>query len=254
MCYTAQSLTQQALKYAIHRGDEAMVAQLQQKLQQLRIDKHAYYQVSGFVHPQILVFTQNAPFEPQLFSWGLIPDWVTSRQAADKIKTSTLNAKVETLFEKASFKSSVVNKRCIIFLDAFYEYHHINKIKIPYRIYLPNNAIMVLAGIYSSWLDPSTKQLINTVSIVTSAGNAVMSKIHNNPALEMARMPVILNSAQINEWLTADTSSKIAAFAKPNDDIILEYYSVAKLTGKGALGNVPAAIKPMSYPELNTLF
>ena len=45
-----------------------------------------------------------------------------------------INARSETIFEKVSFKGSVVNRRCIIPADSFYEWKIYGKSKIPYRI------------------------------------------------------------------------------------------------------------------------
>ena len=45
-----------------------------------------------------------------------------------------INARSETIFEKVNFKGSVVNRRCIIPADSFYEWKTYGKSKIPHRI------------------------------------------------------------------------------------------------------------------------
>lgn len=49
--------------------------------------------------------------------WGLIPSWTND----PKIGSKMINARAETLLEKASFKNLVRNRRCIIPADSFYE-------------------------------------------------------------------------------------------------------------------------------------
>ena len=51
---------------------------------------------------------------------------------------------------------------------------------------------MPLAGLWSEWTDEETGEVLNTFSIVTTKGNKLLAKIHNNPKIEGPRMPVIL--------------------------------------------------------------
>ena len=78
--------------------------------------------------------TNEKPLQPQLFHWGLIPAWVKDNQTAQTIVNQTVNARGETIFEKPAFKSSAKNKRCIVYVDAFYEHHHANGKTYPFRI------------------------------------------------------------------------------------------------------------------------
>jgi putative SOS response-associated peptidase YedK len=257
MCYTAESATRIALKYAKRRGDADEVEALEKKLTFLQIDKHAYFHVSGFAHPKLIVFTNTNPNEPQLFNWGLIPSWIPDLKSANSIMNQTLNARIETLFNKPSFKELAKNKRCLIYLDAFYEYHHFNKQTYPYRICMQDDSPMVLAGIWDEWKNEKTGEIKNTVSIVTTIANDVMKKIHNNPKADGARMPVILNKMNEKKWLDADDEEKIKAFSKPTHNEILNCYTVGKLLGKNAIGNTIDAEKKYFYAELvakNELF
>src|SRR5688572_19919691 len=134
MCYHVESATLHAIKYAIHRGDFHLAEELQRKLDELLIKQEPRFHVSGFAHPQLIAFKQQDPYSPSLLNWGLIPMWTKSGTDAKKVRTQTLNARGETIFEKPSFKNSAKNKRCIIYLDAFYEHHHANKQTYPFRI------------------------------------------------------------------------------------------------------------------------
>jgi putative SOS response-associated peptidase YedK len=52
-----------------------------------------------------------------LYSWGLIPNWAKD----DSIRKNTLNAKIETIHEKPSFRD-VIQHRCLVLIDGFYEW------------------------------------------------------------------------------------------------------------------------------------
>lgn len=257
MCYTAESGTLAALKYAKHRGDEGIARQLEQELKQLSILDDPKFHVSGFAHPKLLVFTNEQPFTPREFTWGLIPHWTKSAEEAKKIWNHTLNARGETLFEKPAFRSSAHSKRCLIYLDAFYEHHHHQKQTFPFRIAMRNGDPMVVAGLWDEWVDKKSGEILYSVSIVTTTGNPLMSKIHNNPKAEGPRMPVILTKELQDQWLlpitTTEDKSKVEALIRPMDQEFLEAHSVSKLLGKQAAANTKEVEREVRYPELEGL-
>ena len=75
-----------------------------------------FEQCKGFDFSATPVITNTTPAKIQLYNWGLIPSWAED----DAIKKYTLNARIETLDEKRSFKDSIQN-RCLIIADDFYE-------------------------------------------------------------------------------------------------------------------------------------
>jgi putative SOS response-associated peptidase YedK len=255
MCYNVVSATRILIKYAKHRlEDPALIKELEEKLQKLESEMTPNYQVSGFEFPKLLVFTNEQPEEPNLFNWGLIPSWVKDEKSAKQIKSQTLNARKESLFEKPSFRNAAKYKRCLVYLDAFYEHHHYEGKIYPYHIALKNGDPMSLAGIWDSWANQETGELINTVSIVTTEGNKLLSRIHNNPKLEGARMPVILPRKKQNEWLETfrdgDSQQRLMQLLIPYNDEELEAYTVRRLRGKESVGNCEEAESYFHYENL----
>lgn len=251
MCYHSSSLTKAALKYAKHRAnDPNIIKQLEVELEKL--EKTAYYYASGYAHPKLLVFTNDKPFTPQLFHWGLIPSWCKDEASAKKSMLQTLNARGETIFSLSSFKESAKNKRCLVYLDAFYEFHHFNKKTFPYRISSKDDSPLAVAGLWNEWANPlGSGEVISTFTIVTTVGNPSMAKIHNNPKAEMGpRMPVILARDTQDEWLNSSASKEtIEALIKPYDENLLHYYTVGKLLGKEAIGNKPEVTNEFKYAD-----
>lgn len=151
--------------------------------------------INAFEFPKTPIITNKNKTIIEHYQWGLIPYWAKN----DEIKKFTLNAKIETLTEKPSFKKSV-NKRCLVISDGFYEWQWLDskgKIKQKYEITLPKNELFTFGGIYSEWLDKTTGEIINSYSIVTTQANKLMSKIHNTKK----RMPVILTKENEYNWL-----------------------------------------------------
>lgn len=154
-------------------------------------------QINGFTFPKTPVITNQDAKIITHFQWGLIPNWAQD----DTIKKYTLNARIETLHQKPSFKESI-NNRCLVIADGFFEWQWLDekgKKKQPYLITLPNHELFSFAGIWSEWLNINTGELVNTYSILTSEANELMSEIHNSKK----RMPVILNQKNELDWLNA---------------------------------------------------
>jgi putative SOS response-associated peptidase YedK len=202
----------------------------------------------------ILIYTDRSPVYPEVSSWGLVPHWVKNKDQLKKVWNSNLNARGETIFEKPSFREAAKNSRCIIYIDGFYEHHHFNGKTYPFYIEKKDHSPMALAGLWSDWYEANTKTWLNTFSIVTTTGNSMMSKIHNNPKLNGARMPVILHSELENEWLKTvhddldkqQLEKMISAFPENK----LEAYTVGRLRGKEYMGNVPDVSEELVYEEL----
>lgn len=166
--------------------------------------------INGFSFPLNPVITNEDPNSIKLFNWGLIPNWSRDKE----IRKNTLNARVETIQEKASFKNCVQN-RCLILADGFYEWQwqdELGKKKQKYLIHLPNNEAFAFAGIYSKWVDKQTGELVNTYSMVTTEAKGLMLEIHNSKK----RMPIILSPSNEQDWLNERNMSE---FLNPILDI-----------------------------------
>lgn len=210
------------------------------------------YHVNGFSFPSMPVITQEEPNRIQNFHWGLIPSWVKNKAYADQLKAQTLNARAETLFEKPSFRSSILNQRCLVIADGFFEWMEIKKLKYPHYIYLNSHDVFCFAGIYSHWTDKETGEHLSTFSIITTEANPLMARIHNSKQ----RMPVILTSDQHQKWLQPDLpEAEIKKLLRPFPENAMKYHTISKLiTSRSQDSNVPEVLDAFSYPEIQSLF
>lgn len=151
--------------------------------------------LNGFEHPLTPVITSEAPDEIQMYQWGLIPYWAKDTS----IQNNTLNAKIETLSEKASFKS-IVTQRCLVLVDGFYEWQWHDskgKNKEKYLMTLKDNEAFTFAGLWSRWTNPINQQIVNSYTIITTEADELMARIHNSKK----RMPIILTEETEKLWL-----------------------------------------------------
>jgi putative SOS response-associated peptidase YedK len=254
MCYTVTYLTQRKVKYARRAGASAdEVKELERQLEELTSAQPAMYHVSGFAHPRLLCFTRVDGPRFDLFRWGLIPHWVKDAAQAVTLSRQTLNARGETIFEKPAFRAAAQH-RCLILVDGFFEFFHHARRTYPYHIRARDGDVLALGGISSVWHDPADGTAITTVSIVTTAANPLMARIHNNPKADGSRMPFIVPKAADHLWLD-DRAEKdlIADLVRPFPEEDLVAYSVAPILGKQAIGNIAEALEPHVYPELAIL-
>lgn len=126
--------------------------------------------------------------------WGLIPYWAKEPSSFKPL----INARVETVIQKPSFKRAFFNNRCIIPASGFYEWKKEGAKKIPYFITVED--FFGFAGIFDS-VTVNDKQLL-TCAILTTAASEQMSIIHN-------RMPVIIRQSEFDQWINKETSPEI---------------------------------------------
>lgn len=251
MCFSVVSSTRTLIKYAKHRKDDPLlIEELEKKLEHALITLQSHHFVSGFAHPELLIFANDKPFEPQTFQWGLIPFWTKDLKAAQTIANQTLNARSETIFEKPAFREAAKGKRCLIYIDAFYEYHHFKGKTFPFHIAMKDGAPLSVAGLWDEWVDKETGEIHKTVSIVTCEANSIMARIHNNPKAEGARMPVILSREDQDKWLSPLLNKEeLIQLAKPFPEELLEYHTVKRILGKDGIGDVPEAEEKFVYQD-----
>jgi len=150
---------------------------------------------NGFDFPKTPVITNEDTTQIQFLNWGLIPVWAKD----ETIRKNTLNARIETIYEKPTFKS-IVKNRCLIIANGFYEWQWLDekgKQKQKYLISLPDNELIAFAGLWSLWQNKTINQTIGTYTILTTEANELMSKIHNTKK----RMPLIISQENEFDWL-----------------------------------------------------
>ena len=251
MCYDLQAQEEAQIRRARLHGDRYAVEEIEERL--IGMTDLPIYHASGFSHPDMLIYTDDSPYFPIVAKWGLVPHWVRDADGMKKIWNNTLNARGETIFEKPSFRQAAKNNRCLVYVDGFYEHHHFNGKTYPFYIYRKDKNPMILAGLFSERDEP-LDGVYASFTIVTTEGNSMMAKIHNNPKAKGPRMPLILTEATAENWLDRidDEVDKkmIQDLIKSYPEEELTYHTVARLRGKEYAGNIETISDEVVYDEL----
>jgi putative SOS response-associated peptidase YedK len=85
-----------------------------------------------------------------LLGWGLIPTWAKDKAIGYKM----INARAEGIATKASFRSALRARRCLVIASGFYEWQKAASGKQPYWIGFADRRSFAFAGLWESWTDP----------------------------------------------------------------------------------------------------
>jgi putative SOS response-associated peptidase YedK len=112
------------------------------------------------------------------------------------INREVINARIETVAEKPSFRRAYSINRCIVPANAFFEWETKEKIKVKYKISVEDKKLFSMAGIYDTFFDARNNPYTGVV-ILTRPANEDMSKLHH-------RMPVFVSKENEERWLSKE--------------------------------------------------
>jgi putative SOS response-associated peptidase YedK len=124
-----------------------------------------------------------------LLRWGLLPYWAKDPQSTRQ----PINARSETAASAPMFRDALARRRCLVPVDAFYEWKASGKTKQPYAIARANGAAMALAGLWEGWRGPDG-EVIRSYTIMTTQAAPALAELHE-------RMPVVLEPEDWAVWL-----------------------------------------------------
>jgi putative SOS response-associated peptidase YedK len=155
------------------------------------------------------------------YRWGLIPHWSETAKTGNRM----FNARAESIDRNPAFRYAFGKRRCLVPVDAFYEWRRDGEARLPYAVVRADRKPMALAGLWAGWKDPGTEEIIRSFTIVTTGPNDLMRPIHN-------RMPVVVPESAWDRWLDP-TLTKPADLAElhgllvPAEDDMLDAYRVS---------------------------
>ncbi|RZJ79262.1 MAG: SOS response-associated peptidase [Chryseobacterium sp.] len=205
------------------------------------------YNANGYDHPQLVVLQNENGRVIKKMQWGLMPNWKRPLEEMLTLAKGNLNARAETIFDKPSFKESILKYRCIIPVEGFFEYQDRGKAgKQPFFIFPKGMGNFNFCGIYSYYHTTEVKEPIRSFAIVTTDANEMMAEIHNSKL----RMPLIIADDQIDAWLDPNaTREEIEKLMVPYPSELMKGYEVSQELGK--MGNVSKAIEEVrKNPDL----
>jgi putative SOS response-associated peptidase YedK len=142
--------------------------------------------------------------------WGLIPWFAKER----KLKFPTSNARSEELSAKASYKHPWARgQRCIIPALSFFEPCWETGRHIPWQFFRADGTPWGLAGLWNTWTDPATGELVESYTLLTinADGHPLMGRMHRPdpkrpPEMQDKRSVVPIEPSDVDTWLHAPLS------------------------------------------------
>ena len=143
--------------------------------------------------PVIRLHRDTGEREVVMMRWGLVPYFAKS--LAEWKGFSTINAKAESVQERALWRGQFEKRRCLVPADGFYEWKKLDpKTRQPYAYTLNNGEPFAFAGLWDAWRDPANDEWLQSFAIITTTANELTGEVHD-------RMPVILHPRDYDRWL-----------------------------------------------------
>lgn len=152
-----------------------------------------------------------------LVRWGFVPGWAKEILPGRPL----INARSETVYEKASFKNAIRRRRCLIPADGFYEWQgDVPGKKQAWFIHQPSEELFAFGGIWEHWMGSDGSEL-ETAAMLTAEPNALIATIHD-------RCPVVIMPENFERWLSDDEKVQDLLKAPADDFFIMEKTIIAR--------------------------
>ncbi len=135
--------------------------------------------------------------------WGLVPSWAKDPSIGSRL----INARVETIAEKPSWRTAFRKRRCILPASGYYEWmpehNEMGKAyKQPYYLRPAAGDTLSFAGLYELWPDPTKDEdddaadrWLWTAAIITCAATGPAGEVHD-------RTPLVIPDDRVDAWLS----------------------------------------------------
>lgn len=171
--------------------------------------------------------------------WGLIPFWVKDRSDFSLM----INARSETAASKPSFRAALRKRRCLVPADGFYEWARRAKgapAEGPFYFHGAEASLLAIAGLWESWVDRESGEVVESCALLTGAANALMSPIHH-------RMPILVERQDWGDWLDGEQEDPalLERMLEPAPEDRLQVFQVGRYVNQ-ARNEGPECLEPLS--------
>lgn len=152
-------------------------------------------------------------------TWGLLAPW---EKHWDTARVRPINARSETVAMSKMFAPAFRTRRCLVPVDAWYEWHRAGGGKTPHALARSDRAPAVLGGIWECWRSPRGDRM-RTLAIVTMPATPDLTGIHD-------RMPLLLEEADWPVWL-GEAAGDAEALMRPAQSGVVTAWRVGAAVG-----------------------
>jgi putative SOS response-associated peptidase YedK len=157
--------------------------------------------------------------------WSLVPAWSKDISRA----SSMINARVESVREKPSFRNLLGSNRCVIPVNGYYEWKQVpvkGKVSAKQPFYFSasveseycHDGMLAIAGLWTTW--GNGEELYSSCTALTTEATERISIVHH-------RMPMLLDKQRLDLWLSDDTKIDLDELAIPID-LQIDIHPVSK--------------------------
>jgi len=133
--------------------------------------------------------------------WGLVPHWAPSPAVGARM----INARVETVADKAAFREPLRRRRCLISATGWYEWTDVRVVGTPGRTprghrqpwltHREDGQPLLMAGLWTTWRVPhEDRAMLHSVAIVTRPAPPALAWLHD-------RAPLLVPDPAVDDWL-----------------------------------------------------
>jgi len=166
--------------------------------------------------------------------WGLIPRWTDDPTTLPLM----INARSESIEIRRAFRDLILDHRCAVLADGFYEWRTEHGMRQPYYVRRRDGKPMALAGLWDVWHGPEGP--VSSCTIVTTSANELLLPLHH-------RMPVVLEEADAQLWLDAEIGERTVDPLQPLTSEALEVFPVGTRVNRVVVDD-PTCIAPIDQP------
>ena len=190
----------------------------------------------------------------RLLTWGLVPSWAKD----PKVGSRMVNARAESVLEKASFARAAATRRCLVPAAGWYEWQTSPTAKDakgrprrqPFFTRRADGRPVAMAGLYEFWRDPGAPDpgdpsaWLTTFTIITTDAEPGLDRIHD-------RQPLVLEPEDWAAWLDPhnqdlDEVRRLLQFHQPGR---FEAHPVSTAVN-ATRNNGPQLLEPVPESEL----
>lgn len=184
--------------------------------------------------------------------WGLVPSWARDAQKLPNL----FNARVETAFEKPSFRSAVKRRHCVIPMDGWYEWASGEPTssggraggKQPFHMSMPGDQGLLMAGLWEARRDPEDESITQlSCTMLTTEALGPLRRVHE-------RMPLVVSPEVLGDWLDPDVIGDPRALVDGVGDDLAKWAETVEIHPVSrAVSNVrndgPELVRPVDLNE-----
>jgi putative SOS response-associated peptidase YedK len=169
--------------------------------------------------------------------WGLVPLWAKDLS----IGARCINARADSVADKAAFRDAFQRRRCLVPTDGFFEWEKKGKVRQPWRIGPVEDGLMALAGVWERWRAPDGG-VVRSYAVITTDANELVAPLHD-------RMPAVIPPEEFSDWLNPDTPpARLRGMLRPFPSERMKAYPVSRRVND-VRNDDPGCIEPFATDE-----